>query len=123
MTNFALVDWAFGGMMTAVGMGVVFSLLAVLWLLLRLIGRLDEADADEPVPLAPVSAPTVTMVGADGMDDDTIAAIAVAVIKHADVRRKQAAPEMRTAAPGSQLWASRWVSVGRGRQNAPWRRH
>lgn len=137
MTRFALVDWAWGGMMTAVGMSVVFGLLAVLWVLLRLIGSLDEAslrrraladeaDADAPDSLAadvPVPAPTVTMTGADGLGPDTIAAIAVAVIKHADVRRKQAAPEMRTNAPGSQLWASRWVAVGRGLQNAPWRRH
>mgnify|MGYP001304144407 CR=1 FL=1 len=137
MTRFALVDWAWGGMMTAVGMSVVFGLLAVLWVLLRLIGSLDEAslrrraladeaDADAPDSLAadvPVPAPTVTMTGADGLGPDAIAAIAVAVIKHADVRRKQAAPEMRTNAPGSQLWASRWVAVGRGLQNAPWRRH
>jgi sodium pump decarboxylase gamma subunit len=133
MTPFPLVDWAWGAMMTVAGMGVVFALLIVLWALLRLIGRLDEAALrrataiEQPDAVAlpgpsPAPAPTVTVTGADGLDDDTIAAIAIAVIKHADIRRKQAAPEMRAAAPGSQLWASRWVSVGRALQNAPWRR-
>lgn len=126
------IDWAWGGMMTAVGMSVVFGLLAVLWLLLNLIGRLDAAfarraaaaAAPAPPPVVPDAAPRVTIAAADadGLDDETIAAIAVAVIKHADVRRKQAAPEMRTDAPGSHLWASRWLAAGRALQNVPWRR-
>lgn len=131
MTPFPLVDWAWGAMMTVAGMGVVFGLLVLLWALLRVIGRLDEAevarasaveesDAAGAAVLPPP--PGVTVSNADGLDDDTIAAIAVAVIKHADIRRKQAAPEMRANAPGSQLWASRWVAVGRALQNAPWRR-
>ena len=126
------VDWAWGGTMTALGMGVVFALLGILWLLLSVIGRLDEAStrraaraaeaqltAEAPPQPSPAA---VTVLGADGLDDETLAAIAVAVIKHADVRRKQAAPEMRTNAPGSQLWASRWVALGRGQSNTPWRR-
>ncbi|WP_203568925.1 OadG family transporter subunit [Aestuariimicrobium ganziense] len=131
------MDWGWGLMMTGVGMSVVFGLLALLWALLHLIARGDEwaarraaraeaaavaqAPAPKPVAAAPAS-PTVTIADPDGLDDDTIAAIAIAVIKHADVRRKQAAPEMRANAPGSQLWASRWVAVGRGLQNTPWRR-
>ena len=141
MFDFDHVDWAWGGMMTAVGMSVVFGLLALLWLLLRIIGQIDaatarraaltgtnaalEAAGDERRAAASepaVPSPTVTITHADGFDDATLAAIAVAVIKHADIRRKQAAPEMRAAAPGSQLWASRWVAVGRGLQNATWRR-
>ncbi len=137
MIDVGSVDWAWGGMMTAVGMSVVFGLLAVLWLLLHLIGRLDEAfarraaaveaaaagrEASASASAAPPATVTIRPEDAAGLDDETLAAIAIAVIKHADVRRKQAAPEMRTTAPGSHLWASRWVAVGRARQNAPWRR-
>ena len=50
---------------------------------------------------------------------DQIAAITVAVVMHADHRRRQAAPETRAFAPGSQLFASRWVAVGRSRRHTP----
>lgn len=140
------IDWAWGGMMTAWGMGTVFALLALLFFTLWGIGVLDqrrqtalEAKSAKAAALvaAPAvadrtaaasdgeageAAPSVTMTNTDGLDDDTLAAIAVAVIKHAEIRRKQAAPESRPNAPGSQLFASRWVTAGRTLQNSPFTR-
>ena len=45
-----------------------------------------------------------------------------AVAVHADVRRKQGAPANRVYAPGSRLWASRWVAMGRSSQMTNQRR-
>ena len=36
---------------------------------------------------------------------------------HRAVRRREAAPVMRSYWPGSLLYASRWVGAGRSRQN------
>jgi hypothetical protein len=55
------------------------------------------------------------------MDADLVAAITVAVLTHKVVRRRQAAPAMRSYWPGSLLYASRWVATGRARQNRTWR--
>lgn len=127
-------DFLWGLQMMAVGMGVVFGLLLLLMLALIVVGRLDEKALDkakraeresalaETQPEASAaSAPTVT-VDADGLDDDTLAAIAIAVITHADVRRRSASPEMRAVEPGSQIFASRWLAVGRGQQTQPFQR-
>ncbi len=127
-------DLQWGLMMMVVGMGVVFLLLIALMLVLMLIGRLDrqpgepaeEPEAPAVAPAAPVAelpdaAPTVHIV-ADGLDENQVAAITVAVITHAETRRRKAAPETRAHAPGSQLFASRWLSVGRGLQNNPFTR-
>lgn len=131
-------DFLWGLQMMAVGMGVVFGLLLALMGVLMFIGRLDrpeapeplpvesaEADTDtdaEPEPAATAEIPGVTMTGADGLDADTVAAIAVAVMTHAENRRRLAAPEVRAVAPGSQLFASRWLSIGRGTQTQTFRR-
>ena len=56
------------------------------------------------------------------MDADLVAAIAVAALTHRAVRRREAAPVMRTYWPGSLLYASRWVTSGRARQNRTWQR-
>lgn len=118
-----------GLMMMGVGMGTVFALLLLLMMVLMGIGRLDRrptlspsrdeapalaepvalADGDQPGP------PSVRVI-ADGLDEDQVAAITVAVITHAENRRRLAAPETRAFKPGSQLFASRWLTVGRGRQ-------
>jgi hypothetical protein len=55
-----------------------------------------------------------------GMPADLVAAILVATMKHKLTLRRQAAPVMRSYWPGSQLFASRWVAAGRGRQNHAW---
>ncbi|HEX6828607.1 MAG TPA: OadG family transporter subunit [Burkholderiales bacterium] len=101
-----------GLQITALGMGLVFGLLALLWGLLTLVLRLDREPAAEPQ--AADAAP--------GMDQDLVAAITVAVLTHRGVRRHEAAPAMRSYWPGSLLYASRWVAGGRARQNQSWRR-
>jgi len=119
----------FGLYMTVFGMGTVFALLSLLWLVLWLIGRLDRVPdanvvtASEAPVATPTRTPKVVVDAASGaLTNDQLAAIAIAVITHAEVRRAQAAPEMRAHQPGSHLYASRWVDVGRGYQNRAWRR-
>jgi Na+-transporting methylmalonyl-CoA/oxaloacetate decarboxylase gamma subunit len=128
-------DLAWGLQMMLVGMGVVFALLLLLMVVLRLTARLDrtdrDAEADQPGG-EPTAAPMTVQTGPDGstrilvddtgLDVDTVAAIAVAVMTHAEHRRRLAGPEVRAHAPGSQLFASRWVSVGRTQQTQPFRK-
>lgn len=137
-------DIGWGLMMMVVGMGVVFLLLFALMAVLMLIGRLDtesvpqlrvrtpdpdlrmvtimpgEADPTREADAKPVK-PAVRII-ADGLDEDQVAAITVAVIQHAEIRRRSAGPETRAHAPGSQLFASRWLAVGRGAQTHPFSR-
>ena len=130
----SMEDLQWGLMMMVVGMGVVFALLLALMLVLMLIGRLDRPAAEPPVAApAPAPAaseeagakapaqPTVRMV-TDGLSEDDVAAIAIAVMTHAENRRRQAGPETRAHAPGSQLFASRWLAVGRGHETQPFTR-
>ncbi|MFT3875441.1 MAG: OadG family transporter subunit [Propioniciclava sp.] len=128
-------DLTWGLMMMVVGMGVVFALLLVLVGVLMLIGFLDrppseakQAPAPAPAPEAEPddgeekpAAPAVRII-ADGLDENQVAAITIAVMTHAENRRRLAAPETRAHAPGSQLFASRWLAVGRGFQNNPFTR-
>ena len=140
-------DLAFGLRTTVLGMGIVFGVLALLWGLLTLVVKLDErsarasaaaagaadggrggraavgalATAAEPGPEP--AAPGVRLVGApDDLDPRLVAAITVAILRHAEARRLQAAPAMRSYWPGSLLFASRWVAAGRTRQGQSWRR-
>lgn len=105
-------DLGFGLGVALAGLGIVFGLLLVLWLLLTVALRLDRPSAS---PMAPAGRP-------GDLDPRLAAAIAVAVIRHTDALRRQAAPAMRSHAPGSQLFASHWVASGRMRQGQPWRR-
>ena len=104
---------AWGLQITALGMGLVFGLLALLWGLLTLVLRLDR----EPAPEA-----QATASAASGMEPELAAAITVAVLTHKEQRRQEAAPSMRSYWPGSLLHSSRWVASGRARQNRSWRR-
>lgn len=117
------IPW--GLYMTAAGMGSVFLLLVALMVVLIGIGRLDRAPEPAAVDVADesdeVDEQPAGPVHPDGLSPELIAAITVAVITHAKVRRGQAAPAMRQVQPGSQLFASRWVSVGRAYQNQPWK--
>ena len=117
---------SWGLSMTAVGMGLVFSMLALLWGLLTLVLHLDR-------PAAAASAPpdAAGLAPADATPDETpdttiapevIAAITIATLAHVSARRREAAPLMRSVWPGSLLYASRWVTNGRARQNQTWQR-
>jgi Na+-transporting methylmalonyl-CoA/oxaloacetate decarboxylase gamma subunit len=119
-----------GLQMMLLGMGSVFLMLIALMLVLMLLGRTDKeptqieaapeaaelpAQAEPPAVEADPNA-WMTIADASGLTPEQIAAISVAVAVHADVRRKQAAPSHRVHAPGSRLWASRWVAMGRQTQ-------
>ena len=106
---------------TFLGMGLVFSLLALMWGLLTLTLRLDRPS--EPAPPAAVPAPVPPdLEFPQGLDAETMAAILIATLTHRAQRRREAAPAMRSYWPGSLLYASRWVGAGRAVQNPGWRR-
>ena len=133
----------FGLAVTIVGMGIVFGLLAIMWALLTLALRFEHrhdaaGPAAETAPGAADEAPGGSVPEAEavpgaagplrlsgvpeGLDPRLVAAITVAVLRHAETRRRQAAPAMRSYWPGSLLFASRWVAAGRMRQGQIWRR-
>jgi Na+-transporting methylmalonyl-CoA/oxaloacetate decarboxylase gamma subunit len=118
-----------GLQMTVLGMGLVFALLALLWGLLTIVLRLDKPPAEVAAVVAPASEPATPAVtvaagpaSVQGMDAELVAAIVVATLTHRALRRREAAPAMRSYWPGSLLYASRWVGAGRSRQNHSWQR-
>lgn len=122
-------DLRWGLQMTVLGMGLVFGLLALLWGLLTLVQRLDRSGQAAALP-APATAatadagavevPTAAGATANGMDAELVAAILTATLAHRALRRREAAPVMRSYLPGSQ--ASRWLGAGRARQLQHWQR-
>ncbi len=119
-------NMAFGLNMTFMGMGLVFSLLILLWVVLLLIGKIDslsfmkgseEAAATEEEP---TDSPVMTARSADDIEPDVMTAITIAIAAHMSSRRRQAAPSMRMTVPGSQIFASRWLAAGRTRQTGGW---
>ena len=115
-----LQNLGYGIQITIIGMGLVFLLLALLWGLMTLLLRLDRSRATEAIPSQPRDA---LKKGADQLSPETLAAVMVAVRMHRRIRRKQAAPAMRSHQPGTL--PSRWVGAGRTGQNQNWqpRRH
>ncbi|MDR0576406.1 MAG: OadG family protein [Candidatus Accumulibacter sp.] len=122
--------------MTVLGMGLVFALLALLWLLLTIVLKLDKEE-DEPAEEAarestaeterPATAaagepgePLPARATVNGMEADLVAAILVAAHQHRQTLRRQAAPPVRAVWPGSRLFASRWLASGRARQINDW---
>lgn len=127
-----------GIMLTVVGMGLVFAVLILLAALIaagmRLGDRAGSGAADQPAPATDNAEHThsaltlhrlmpLERVG-DQSDQqpspDELAAITIAVQLHQIVRRKQAAPAMRTHQPGTL--PSRWLVIGRARQSQTWLR-
>ena len=101
----------FGLQTTVIGMGIVFGILAILWCLLVLVMRLDalvaargrtttsgaSADAAAATAGAAPGSPVVRLEGAPvGLDPRLVAAITVAILRHEETRRLQAAPAMRS---------------------------
>jgi glutaconyl-CoA/methylmalonyl-CoA decarboxylase subunit delta len=124
-----MANLGWGLQITALGMGLVFGLLALLWGLLTLVQRLDRERQAAPGPSADTSAAAGSgVLGAqasagavvNGLDVDLVAAITAATLAHRALRRREAAPVMRSYLPGSQ--ASRWVGAGRARQIQNWHR-
>jgi Na+-transporting methylmalonyl-CoA/oxaloacetate decarboxylase gamma subunit len=110
-----------GLQITALGMGLVFALLALLWGLLALVSRLDAPP--EPLPPAVVpAAEAPSQMAEPAPDPAMLAAITLAMALHRARQRGAAEPHMRIHWPGSLLHASRWVSAGRARQTRSWRR-
>lgn len=131
--SFDNMGW--GLQMMVLGMGIVFTLLALLWALLVIVLRFDREETPADVPpaagedvaagvpaLAAEAAAAPAVPSINGMDADLLAAILVATLTHKNVRRGQAAPMMRSYWPGSLLYASRWVASGRAQQNRNWQR-
>ena len=126
------IGW--GLQMTVLGMGLVFALLALLWLLLTLILKLDKdpvvevsaqesmIEAERVAALADqaVGAQTPERATVNGMPADLVAAILVATHNHRKTMRREAAPLVRSVWPGSHIFASRWLATGRARQNNNW---
>ena len=126
------IGW--GLQMTVLGMGLVFTLLALLWLLLTLILKLDKEpvvevsaqesmiEAERVAALADqaVGAQTPERATVNGMPADLVAAILVATHKHRKTMRREAAPLVRSVWPGSHIFASRWLATGRARQTNNW---
>jgi Na+-transporting methylmalonyl-CoA/oxaloacetate decarboxylase gamma subunit len=126
--------------MTVLGMGLVFSMLALLWVLLTVVLKLDKEEKEpEEATEQEASEATVTAeqtaVTADnaegapapqrpttinGLSADLVLAILIATHKHRQTMRRQAAPLARTVWPGSQLFASRWLATGRAQQTNNW---
>lgn len=118
-------NMAFGLNITLIGMSLVFALLALLWLVLTLIGKIDslpflQERGDEEAPEEEPSSFVVTGRHADEIDPEVMAAITIAVAAHVAMRRRQGAPSMRMTVPGSQIFASRWLAAGRTRQTGGW---
>jgi glutaconyl-CoA/methylmalonyl-CoA decarboxylase subunit delta len=116
-----------GLQISALGMGLVFALLALLWGLLRLVLHFDlgaAAPALDPEGAQGKSPPQgeAALEPAPALEPALVAAITAAVLAHASLRRKEAAPSQRMHWPGSLLHASRWVASGRLRQNRTFRK-
>lgn len=110
----------FGLTMTVLGMGLVFTVLALIWGMLNLLTYFDRPDPSSTAEAAP--APEITPATTEQLTPDEVAAIAVAVAVHTATLRREAAPMVRSYWPGSLLFASRWVAAGRARQNQSWQR-
>jgi Na+-transporting methylmalonyl-CoA/oxaloacetate decarboxylase gamma subunit len=114
-------DLLFGLRVGAIGMGLVFALLGLLWIALSLLARLDAAlavrqEGARAAGRGAAPVPAAVVDGAADLEPEALAAIALAVGAHAALLRRQAAPAQRSTQPGSQIYASRWLAAGRTRQ-------
>lgn len=115
-----------GLQLTVYGMGLVFLLLLLLWGVMSLLLRLDRPPAAAPGPAVAAETAAGSNLGklgraVESLTPEKVSAIAIAVLLHRSLRRKQAAPAMRTHWPGTL--PSRWVVAGRTRQTQDWHPH
>ena len=89
-----------------------------MWAFLTVLLRADNPAASGE-PAAGNAWGTVGST-APSIPAELTAAIALAVMTHRDLLRKQAAPTMRSHWPGSILFANRWVAAGRHLQTQSW---
>lgn len=106
---------AWGLQITVLGMGLVFALLALLWVLLTLVRALDreaaaplDSRADDEGEQAREPA-TVSE-----LSPERVAAIVIAVHKHREVLQRMA------QSPEPARSVSPWLAAGRMRQNTQW---
>ena len=95
----------FGLNITLIGMGLVFALLALLWLVLTLIGRIDALPFVQARPEA--ASP------GEAEDPHLLAAIAVAIAAHRAASQKAAQNPARITVQGTRSPASPWASANR----------
>lgn len=112
--------------MTALGMGLVFALLAMLWGLLVLVLKLDPppmGDADEAAATASVANDTAHLGVAreDRCDPALVAAIVMAIRAHQRKAPRSSVPTTRLEPPETVLHNTRWANpAARTRQNMYW---
>ena len=123
-------NMAWGLQITALGMGLVFTLLALLWGLLTLVLLLDrksEAPVDSPASDAERIAATTDAVDeqmpepamAIDLPPERVAAIVIATLKHRQaLRRTTQSPSADTLESARTI--SPWLAAGRVQQNTQW---
>jgi sodium pump decarboxylase gamma subunit len=114
-------DIGFGLWMTVMGMGTVFALLFLLLGVLWIVGWFDQRSIRAAAEKA-AAQPQVIIDSDDEFTATEIAALTAVVLAHRKTKRPRSVPIRRVFEPGSHLFASRWVDVGRSYQHEPFRR-
>jgi len=98
-----------GAILTVVGMGVVFAVLAILAQISRLLSRVFGEKGEGPVPTAPGIESIVTEEGKAPAEGDVVAAIALALsLAQSETGKlvpEEGAPRKREPSP--------WIAYGR----------
>lgn len=109
------LEW--GLKMTVLGMGLVFTLLGLLWALLTVILMLDKEEEEEHVEVAAASAEPEA-AAPSSLTADLVSAIVAATLKHKKTLRGGASSLTQTSWSGNQ--SSLWLAAGRARQTNNW---
>ncbi len=104
-----------GLLITAIGMGLVFAALALLWGIMALMGRLMTTTPEAPAVAAPALKVTPQAAGDPAPGDDEIAAIAAALALIREEQEAEAALSWRLPPV-----LTRWAAVGYSRQLHSW---
>jgi glutaconyl-CoA/methylmalonyl-CoA decarboxylase subunit delta len=120
-----------GLQMTVLGMGLVFSLLIMLWGLLNLVLTFENNSENQAIPPETTTEEGHTKLVGDGdvvpiatepttndIPNDLAAAIMIAVLQH---KTKLCRKTANSQGPGNHL-AGSWVAAGRARQLSSWQR-